>query len=250
MEEKQIVKNIKQFRVNKKMSIEQLAKLCGLTKGYVSKIENSDKAPPFTTLIKIANALNTDISLLIADDSEIPENMNLCIVREDERKEVISMETLYGYHYEALAHKKIGKNMEPYIIFPAFHEKGVFSHEGEEFMYVLEGTHEFIYDGKKYVLNSGDSIYFDSIIPHSGRSLGKKKAKVLTVTYSYKRPPPRYESIPTFPPRSGVGTTVVPALIHTPLWSGGEPTPQGSGGVRRLKVSKLETMKFDKDQEE
>lgn len=187
MEEKQIVKNIKKFRVNKKMSLERLAKLSGLTKGYVSKIENSDKAPPFSTLIKIANALNTDVNLLIANDSEVPENLSLCIVKKNERKEVVSRGTLYGYHYEALAHKKVGKNMEPYIILPAFHEKGVFSHEGEEFMYVLEGTHEFIYDGKKYILNAGDSIYFDSVIPHSGRSIGKKKAKILAVMYSYKR---------------------------------------------------------------
>ncbi len=187
MDEKQIVKNIKKFRINKKMSLERLANLTALTKGYVSKIENSDKAPPFSTLIKIADALNTDISLLIAEDSEVPENINLCIVRKNERKEVISRGTLYGYHYEALAHKKTGKNMEPYIILPAFNERGVFSHEGEEFMYILEGTHEFIYDGKKYLLGEGDSIYFDSIIPHSGRSIGNKKAKILAIMYSYKR---------------------------------------------------------------
>jgi mannose-6-phosphate isomerase-like protein (cupin superfamily) len=77
--------------------------------------------------------------------------------------------------------------MEPYIIMPAFREKGVFSHEGEEFMYVLEGRHEFIYNGKKYLLHEGDSIYFDSIVPHTGRSVGKKKAKILAVMYSYKR---------------------------------------------------------------
>lgn len=105
MDEKEVFKNIKIIRQNKKMSLERLAKLTGLTKGYVSKIENSDKAPPFSTLIKVANALDTDISLLIAEDSEIPEKINLCI----------------------------------------------------------------------------------SIIPHSGRSLGGKKAKILAVMYSYKR---------------------------------------------------------------
>ena len=187
MDERQIVKNIKKIRQAKKMSLEKLASLSGLTKGYVSKIENSDKAPPFSTISKIANALDTDISILIAEDSETPEDMNLCIVRKNERKVVVSKETLYGYHYEALAHKKVGKNMEPYIVVPAFDEKGVFSHEGEEFMYVLEGTHEFVYDNKIYQLNEGDSVYFDSIIPHSGRSLGEKKAKLLAVMYSYKR---------------------------------------------------------------
>jgi transcriptional regulator with XRE-family HTH domain len=187
MDEKQVVRNIRNIRLSRKMSLGRLANLAGLTKGYVSKIENSDKAPPFSTLSKIANALDTDINLLLAENSETPQHLSLCIVRKNERKEVVSRGTLYGYHYEALAHKKIGKNMEPFIILPAFHEKGVFSHEGEEFMYVLEGIHEFVYDGKKYILNAGDSIYFDSIIPHSGRSVGKKKAKILAVMYSYKR---------------------------------------------------------------
>jgi transcriptional regulator with XRE-family HTH domain len=187
MDEKQIIRNIKRIRQSKKISLVRLAKLCGLTKGYVSKIENSDKAPPLSTLSKIANALDTDISLLLANESELPENLSLCIVKKNERKEFVTIETRYGYHCEALAHKKIWKNMEPYIILPVFREKGIFSHEGEEFIYVLEGRYKFSYDGKKYLLSEGDSIYFDSIVPHSGRSLGKKKAKILAVIYSYKR---------------------------------------------------------------
>jgi transcriptional regulator with XRE-family HTH domain len=169
------------------MSLARLAKLCGLTKGYVSKIENSDKAPPFSTLSKIANALDTDISLLLADESEVPENLSLCIVKKNERKEVMSRRTAYGLHYEALAHTKIGKNMEPYVIYPVFREKSVSSHEGEEFIYVLKGPYQFVYDGKKYLLDTGDSIYFDSIIPHYGTSVGSNNAEILAVMYSYKR---------------------------------------------------------------
>jgi transcriptional regulator with XRE-family HTH domain len=187
MDEKQVVRNIKRIRQSKKLSLGRLAELCGMTKGYVSKIENSDKAPPFSTLSKIANALDTDISLLLADKSEAPENVSLCIVKKDQRKEVVSRGTAYGLHYEALAHRKIGKNMEPYVIYPVFREKGVFSHEGEEFIYVLKGPYEFIYDGKKYLLDTGDSIYFDSIIPHYGTSVGRKNAEILAVMYSYKR---------------------------------------------------------------
>ncbi len=187
MDETRIATNIKNFRLSKGLSLDKLAKLTGLTKGYVSKIEHSEKAPPFSTLLKIAKALRIDMNLLIADDAEWPEDMRLCIVRKDERKTVATRGTLYGYHYEALAYKKLGKNMEPYLILPAFEERAVFSHEGEEYMYVLEGTHEFIYGEERYILNEGDSIYFDSIVPHSGRSIGDKRAKVLAVMYSYKR---------------------------------------------------------------
>ena len=57
MDEQLISQNIKRHRLNKGLSLDQLARFCGLTKGYVSKIENSEKAPPFSTLIKIATAL-------------------------------------------------------------------------------------------------------------------------------------------------------------------------------------------------
>ena len=77
--------------------------------------------------------------------------------------------------------------MEPMLLYPAIEEEAIFSHEGEEFLYTIKGTHEDIYDGESYILNAGDSIYFDSIVPHSGRSIGKTKAKVLAVSYSYKR---------------------------------------------------------------
>ena len=188
MDEKQIAKNIKKIRLAQNLSQEKLAELSGLTKGYISKIEKSNTAPPLSTLSKIASALKVDITLLTAEQSEITEDIDLCIVRKGEGKK-ISSATFEGYHYEALAYKKSGKNMEPFFLEPAFDEKAVFMHEGEEFMYVLEGEHEFVYDNKRYILKEGDSIYFDSRIPHTGRSIGKKKAKILAVMYSYKRHP-------------------------------------------------------------
>jgi transcriptional regulator with XRE-family HTH domain len=186
MDEKQIAKNIKRIRLESHMSQERLAELSGITKGYISKIEKSDTAPPLSTLSKIARALNVDVTILTAEGSEFPEDLDLCIVRKGKGKK-ISSATLEGYHYEALAHQKSGKNMEPFLLMPAFDEEAIFSHDGEEFMYILEGVHEFVYDNKKYTLCEGDSIYFDSRIPHTGRSVGKKRAKILAVMYSYKR---------------------------------------------------------------
>jgi len=186
MDETQIAKNIKQIRSDQKMSLKRLAEFSGLTKGYISKIENSDKAPPLSTLDKIANALNVDIGLLTAEELNLPQNVRMCITRKGQGK-TLSSGSLEGYHYEALAHMKSGKNMEPFLLRPTFHEKAIFSHEGEEFMYTVEGIHEFVYDDEVYALHEGDSVYFDSIVPHSGRSIGDEKAIVLAVMYSYKR---------------------------------------------------------------
>jgi transcriptional regulator with XRE-family HTH domain len=186
MDEAQVAKNIRKIRAEKSMSLKRLAEFSGLTKGYISKIENSDKAPPFSTLGKIASALNVDIGLLTAEELDLPQNVRMCITRKGQGK-MLSSGSLEGYHYEALAHMKSGKNMEPFLLQPTFDEKAIFSHEGEEFMYTIEGIHEFIYDDQSYALYEGDSVYFDSIVPHSGRSIGDKKAKVLAVMYSYKR---------------------------------------------------------------
>jgi transcriptional regulator with XRE-family HTH domain len=203
MDERQIVENIKRIRQAKRVSLEQLAKIAGLTKGYISKIEHSQKAPPISTLFKIAKALDTEASVLIAEaSSEAPEKTSICIVRKDERREVVSRGTFYGYRYESLAYKKIGKSMEPYILEPAFDERAIFSHDGEEFMYVLEGIHEFVFNNHRYILKEGDSVYYDSKIPHSGRSVGRKKAKILMVGMPYPIWPPGLASAkPVLPSR-------------------------------------------------
>jgi len=62
-----------------------------------------------------------------------------------------------------------------------FQDKRLFEHVGEEFMFVLSGSIEVELSGKKFRLNSGDVLYFDSHLPHRTRSLGNKYAKVLVV---------------------------------------------------------------------
>jgi transcriptional regulator with XRE-family HTH domain len=187
MDERSIARNIKTLRMKKRMSLEELAKLTGLTRGYLSKVERSHRAPPLSTLNKIAVTLGVQLTFFLQEETEKVMDCKLMIVRKDQGKKVVTKGTLYGYEYEAIADNKPGKNMEPFIIRPTKGKEGIFKHEGEEFMYVLEGTHEFKYNGKKYILKKGDSIYFDSGVPHSGRSLGGRKAKVLAIIYSYKR---------------------------------------------------------------
>jgi transcriptional regulator with XRE-family HTH domain len=189
VDEKKIVENIKKTRLEREMSLDHLAKLAGLTKGYLSKIENARKPPPLSTLLKIAAALDVDVTELISGPSGSKENVRISIVRAGERQMIATKAKLYGYDYQELAHKKMGKSMEPYILQPSFSKEAVFSHEGEEFMYVLEGTHEFLYGEERYVLEAGDAIYFDSEVPHSGRSIGPKRARVLAIIWSRKTRP-------------------------------------------------------------
>ena len=186
MDERRVGKNIKKLRKERGLSLNELAEMIGMTKGYISKIENSESAPPLSTLSKIALSLDVEVGALTAEDLDLPQPMKVCVTKKGQGKK-LTTGNLIGYHYEILAHKKSGKNMEPMLLTPAFEEEAIFSHEGEEFMYTIEGTHEVIYDGESYIIDAGDSIYFDSIVPHTGRSIGKTKAKVLAISYSYKR---------------------------------------------------------------
>ena len=192
MKEESISKNIQTLRKKTKMTLEQLANQTGLTKSYLSKIERSKKAPPYSTISKIAAALGVDATFILSENLVNLEDPRMSFTRSHERKAIermgsLSEDALYRYTYEAIAFDKPGKNMEPFVLEPAFNQEVMFQHEGEEFIFVLEGKHEFTYDGRKYIMEKGDSVYFDAGAPHSGRSLGKRKAKILLVMFNYKR---------------------------------------------------------------
>jgi transcriptional regulator with XRE-family HTH domain len=190
--EEQIAINIKKLRKRSKQTLKDLSELTGLTISYLSKIERSKKVPPYSTLSKIAVGLGVDPTLLLNENMETSKNKMISFTKKNQRKAIKTLKRVtngfpYKYSYEALAFDKPGKNMEPFVLEPAFDEKAFFEHEGEELIFVLEGEHEFTYGGEKFIMSEGDSVYFDSSVPHSGKSLGTKKAKVLLVMYNYKR---------------------------------------------------------------
>jgi len=187
MDERTICQNIKTLRLARDMTLDDLSRLTGLSKGYLSKVERSGKLPPFSTLNRIATALVVETVSLFSGQHEPLPDTRIAIVRKNERKVIVTRGSLYGYKYETLAHNKPGKSMEPYIVEPTFDEEAIFQHEGEELLYVLEGTHEFTYDGKKYIMHEGDCVYFDSGVPHTGRSIGRRQAKLLAVMFSHKK---------------------------------------------------------------
>ena len=187
LDEREIILKIQSLRKAKGVTLDQLAKMTGLTKGYLSQIENSTKTPPFSTLDKIAYALGVDITYFFVSSENEQVDSKITVIKPDERKRVAPGGLRRGYGYESLAYKKAGKNMEPYLITADSQGRGSFKHDGEEFLFILEGTLEFSFGGKKYLLKPGYSIYFDSGIEHSGRALGDEKVKMLCIIYNYRR---------------------------------------------------------------
>lgn len=166
------------------LTLDQLAAHTGFTKGYLSKIENSKKVPPIGSLSRLARALRTEITELLHHPAK-GSGRAFTVVRVHERLPVVRGGTAFGYDYVSLADTKSHKKMEPFLFtFPSEIDKHVFfEHEGEEFLFVLSGRVEWQAGSEKVILEPGDSVYFDSRLPHRGRAL-EGEATALVVAYS------------------------------------------------------------------
>jgi len=184
--ERQLSKRLCELRTAQRFTLDRLAAETGFTTGYLSKIENSKVIPPIGTLVKIARVLDADLADLFGTEAPSDQGDAICIVRAAERHAVIRGGGSFGYDYVALADKRHDKQMEPFVMmFPSAAETDVrFEHDGEEFMFILSGKVEFsaAIDARTrtWVLSPGDSAYFDSSLPHRGRSLqGESRALVV-----------------------------------------------------------------------
>lgn len=177
---------IKELREMKGMSLQDIADKTGFSTAFISQIENHLISPPLGALIKLSHAMNMEIGKFFQQEGKSPYT----IVRKNERVQtsrVASKEGVrYGYSYESLAPDKINRSMEPFLVtLEPMERKGApYSHEGEEFIFVLEGRIEVQLDTYTDILEAGDSIYYDSTVPHRVTCLDETPAKILAVIYA------------------------------------------------------------------
>ena len=172
------------LRTKREMTLQDLATLTGLSKPNLSQIENNLVSPPIATLLKISSALGVAIGHFF---QEYPQETDIVVVRKDKRHGIAKGKHIshIGYQYHPLAYPKLNKSMEPFVVLMEEREPGDITfnnHRGEEFVYVLEGTLEFHSGDKVVTLEEGDSIYFDSVVPHGYRGVGGT-AKALAIIH-------------------------------------------------------------------
>ncbi len=186
--EKTVGEKIKQIRELKKVSKEELAGRSGMDITIIEKIEQERNVPSLAPLIKIARALGVRLGTFL-DDSD---SYGPVVVRSGEHHKGVrftsqSSETREHLNFFSLAFDKAGRNMEPFIvdIEPGLKSDYMLSsHEGEEFIYVLEGEVEINYGKEIYKLAKGDSIYLDSIVMHNVHAGNNQSARILAVIYA------------------------------------------------------------------
>jgi len=181
---------IKGFRESKNISIEEMAERSGLSADQISRIESNEDFPSLAPLIKIARVLGVRLGTFLDDQTELGPVVHRAASLASEggigfTNNATNKHKFMTYH--ALSQDKSGRHMEPFLIEvePSHKADFIFStHEGEEFIYVFEGEIEINYGKNKYLLKAGDSIYYDSIVPHHVHAANGNPARILGVIYT------------------------------------------------------------------
>jgi len=180
--EKVIAARIRTKRLEREWTLDQLAGASGLSKGYLSQIENGDKTPTLGTLTKIAFGLGLDAISLITGEEPKRKQEKFSLIRAGERQPITHTGAPPDSVYDAFPFNKSDRVMDSYVVTVSKEFSSMpLMHAGQELAFTLEGTHEFYYDGQTYIVQAGDAMYFDSDRPHMTRSIGPKQAKVLVV---------------------------------------------------------------------
>ncbi|HHY03601.1 MAG: cupin domain-containing protein [Thermoanaerobacteraceae bacterium] len=176
---KDIGKKIKELRNSRGLTLKQLSEKADLSISFLSQVERGIASIAVTSLEKIADVFEVELSYFFTP----PQKHDSLILRSYEQK-VFSVEESRIYH--RLGNDANEKVLEPLLISllpnQTREEITPYSHEGEEFVYVLEGILTIFVGNQEYQLNPGDSVHMSSTIPHEWANFTNKLVKVLSVS--------------------------------------------------------------------
>ena len=171
-----IGKKIKELRLLKNLTQEELAIRCDLTKGYISQLENDLTSPSISTLVDILDVLGTNLNEFFSKDT-ITEK--IVFTKND------YIESKYDYGSITWLVTNAQKNeVEPILLVlnPKENTPIDYPHEGEEFGYVLEGSVIVCIDNKKFKCKKGETFYYESSKPHHLENNSTTPAKIIWIS--------------------------------------------------------------------
>ena len=178
-----IGKRIQTYREKLAMSVEVLAERTGLPPGLIMEFEAGQVTPAIGVMVKLARALGQRVGTFM--DDQIAKDP--VITRSAELEEGIASHkgTSQGHYcYHSLGAGKADRHMEPFFIkISPSEDRACSAHEGEEFIIVVSGEVELVYGKETSVLKEGDTMYYNSLVPHCLRAVGGD-AKIYAVIFT------------------------------------------------------------------
>ncbi|MCI8468502.1 MAG: helix-turn-helix domain-containing protein [Eggerthellaceae bacterium] len=182
-------RKIETLRTAHHLTAQDLADRCGCDVALINDLESGVAPASLAPLIKLTRALGVRLGTLMDDD----ESFGPAYISQDQMSEVERVKSLQtasdagDLSYFSLAAGRPSRHMDPFVITvdpsgETDHE--LVGHEGEEWLYGMEGCIEIEYGNEVFVLHPGESIYYDSIVPHQVRAHDGQKAKFLACVYT------------------------------------------------------------------
>ena len=186
MSKENVGDRIRKLREEREISQEQLAERSGLALEFIARMEESGDPPSLGPLLKIARGLGVRLGTFLDDHV----SRDPLIVRLEERRAGLNMHKDHGgplaLRFFPLGVGKTDRHMEPFFIqvLPdSAPEKSLSAHEGEEFIVVASGEIELLYGQETLRLKAGDSMYYNSAVPHHVSAVGPDPAEIYAVLY-------------------------------------------------------------------
>ncbi len=182
---KYVGERIQKLREAQGLSRKRVSYLAGIAEDRLEEYEHGSAVPPIGVVIKLSRVLGSKVEGVFHGGATVSENITICRAGESLAGEQGNTDQSYGY--SSLTRPGTGGHiMEPFLLTfdPRTPPGPPITHEGQEFVYVLEGSIELFYDGRRHRLEKGDSAYINSNLPHTFHGMGDTVARMLAVVSS------------------------------------------------------------------
>jgi transcriptional regulator with XRE-family HTH domain len=179
--ERSLGSTVHKLRINRQQSLQELAAAAKISVSMISRIENGQASPSLATVNALANALAVPVAYLLGDTRR---QTDVSFVKSGGGLTIDRRGGGSGHQYQLLGHSPRGQVLlEPYLIALSDNSEdfGMLVHEGIEFMYVLSGSFVYRVADRIYDMSPGDSLCFDSGVPHGPEKLVTTPVKLLAV---------------------------------------------------------------------
>jgi transcriptional regulator with XRE-family HTH domain len=166
------------LRASQGWTRETLAQATDQSPEYINQVEKDDIAPPVSFLLKLAKVLDVDPGAFLREEEKVA-------IRDQRMKGFVKR--TQNYSYRTLTPDAEAEHLRAFLVTiesRQAHKPVAYKHEGEEFIFVLEGELELTLGGKPHHLKKLESIRFNSDTPHKLKSLSDERTKCLVVLYS------------------------------------------------------------------
>lgn len=178
-----IGEKIRQKRTQKKITLEELANKAGVTKGLISQIENNRTVPSLPVLFNIIHSLDEDLKIFFEDMHDHFTNGHVLIIRKGEEK-AFTKEPVKGFSYRRILTKSLTTQAVDFVLLElkkGAARKQMIRTDAFECKHILKGKIEYQIEKEKFILNAGDTLFFDGRARHRVANIGPAEAMILIV---------------------------------------------------------------------